>query len=189
MFREELLWQLLPPVIFLNGPCRLRPQWIRNWTDGGDLWLLIKDKSKSRCPRWFLSICPLFLCWLKGLLWLSQYRGLQQSIPSGKCPENSSGSLCVSCGLVTLLNVLGSLWGKNEVQGVDETCICISITTIPIRADKWIHRLKTENEAGIIESSPTLEKAPEKQSNPNGFWITEKLQWLLKKPFLWIFFL
>lgn len=87
--------------------------------------------------------CP--FCWVEGLLWLSQCRGLQQAILSGKRPENRSESLCVSCGLVSLLNVLGSQWGENEVQGVDKTCICISITTILIRAVEWIHKLKTMN--------------------------------------------
>lgn len=152
MFREELLWQLLPPNIFLNGPCGLRPLWVRNWTDGGDLGLLWKINLKVDvqvdAQDDFLVFVHCSFCWLKNLLWLSQYKGLQQPVPSGKCPENSHGSLCVSWGLVTLPSVLGSQGGKNE--GIDETSICISITTILIRALKWIHRLKTKNEAGII---------------------------------------
>lgn len=154
MFGEELLWQVLPPNIFLNGPCGLRLLWVRNWADGGDLGLLWKINQKVDVQVDVQDDFLVFVhCpprWLKDLLWLSQYKGPQQSVPSGKCSENSSGSLCVSCGLVTPLNVLGSQGGKNEVQGVDETCICISITTILIRVVKWIHRLKTKNEAGII---------------------------------------
>lgn len=68
-----LLWQLyllLPPNI-LNCPRRLRHLWVRKRTHEGDLWFLIKDKSKVDVQDEFSVFFHCLFCWLNGLLWLT----------------------------------------------------------------------------------------------------------------------
>lgn len=69
-----LLWQLyllLPPSIFLNCPRRRRPLWVRNWTGEGDLWRLIKGRSKVHVQDDFSVFVHWLFCWLNGLLWFA----------------------------------------------------------------------------------------------------------------------